>query len=80
MPIAVKKLSVSEFPLVVTLSDADAMVPELTLSSQQHVQVYARLSVDAQAPWSLGDWQGQQSNIDVNNTDVIKITIAEENK
>lgn len=80
MPIAVKKLSVSEFPLVVTLSDADAMVPELTLSSQQQVQVYARLSVDDQAPWSLGDWQGQQSNIDVNNTDVIKITIAEENK
>lgn len=80
MPIAVKKLPVTSFPLTVRLSDSDAMVPELKLSGQQQVEVYARLSVDDQAPWEKGDWQGLASEVDVNSKDAIHITIAEENK
>ena len=80
MPIAVKKLMVSEFPVQLILSDADMMLPDLTLSSQSSVNLYARLSVDDQAPFASGDWQGSVEQIETNSQDVIRMLINEEFK
>lgn len=78
MPIAVKKLPISTMPTIVTLSDSDMMIPGQKLSDHKTVSVFARLSVDDNAPFELGDWQGNKNNIDTSNSDVINTVIINE--
>ncbi|MGP2424835.1 c-type cytochrome biogenesis protein CcmI [Yersinia sp. 2538 StPb PI] len=61
VPVAVKQLPVSRFPLLVTLDDSNAMMPERLLSSLSQVKVRARLSQDGTANPQSGDWFGESS-------------------
>ncbi|MFA3779727.1 c-type cytochrome biogenesis protein CcmI [Yersinia sp. 1652 StPb PI] len=61
VPVAVKQLPVSRFPLSVTLDDSNAMMPERLLSSLSQVKVRARLSQDGTANPQSGDWFGESS-------------------
>lgn len=79
MPIAVKKLAISEFPVTVTLSDADFMLPEQSLADYQEVNLFARLSVDEQAMLSSGEWQGQVNAVSTAEKQLITIVIDKEN-
>lgn len=57
MPLAVKRLKVSELPAQVGLSDVDAMMPELKLSRFEQVQLVARVSRAGNA--TQGEWIGR---------------------
>lgn len=57
MPLAVKRLKVSELPAQVSLSDVDAMMPELKLSRFEQVQLVARVSRAGNA--TQGEWIGR---------------------
>lgn len=57
MPLAVKRLKVSELPAQVSLSDVDAMMPELKLSRFEQVQLMARVSRAGNA--TQGEWIGR---------------------
>lgn len=59
LPVAVKQLPLSRFPLSVTLDDSNAMMPERLLSSLQQVKVRARISLDGTANPQPGDWFGE---------------------
>ncbi|HDL6516440.1 TPA: c-type cytochrome biogenesis protein CcmI [Yersinia enterocolitica] len=59
IPVAVKQLPLSRFPLSVTLDDSNAMMPERLLSSLQQVKVRARISLDGTANSQPGDWFGE---------------------
>ena len=59
IPVAVKQLSLSRFPLSMTLDDSNAMMPERLLSSLQQVNVRARISLDGTANSQPGDWFGE---------------------
>ncbi|WP_455916168.1 c-type cytochrome biogenesis protein CcmI [Pantoea agglomerans] len=58
VPVAVKKLPLSHFPLSLTLDDSNAMMPERLLSAQHQVQVRVRISHDGSANPQSGDWFG----------------------
>ncbi|MGB9098354.1 c-type cytochrome biogenesis protein CcmI [Erwinia sp.] len=58
VPVAVKKLPLSHFPLSLTLDDSNAMMPERLLSAQHQVQVRVRISRDGSANPQAGDWFG----------------------
>ncbi|AHM75035.1 c-type cytochrome biogenesis protein CcmI [Yersinia hibernica] len=58
IPVAVKQLPLSRFPLSVTLDDSNAMMPEHLLSSLPQVNVRARISLDGTANAQSGDWFG----------------------
>jgi len=64
MPLAVVTTTVDQLPITVSLSDANAMNPAMKLSSQQHVQVIARVSRSGNANATPGDWQG---DVNLNN-------------
>ena len=49
MPLAARRFRLSELPVEVDLSPADAMLPEARLSAGQRVQLIARLSPDGDA-------------------------------
>ncbi|TBV08216.1 c-type cytochrome biogenesis protein CcmI [Phytopseudomonas dryadis] len=57
MPLAAKRLTVAELPAEVSLSDADAMMPQLKLSAFDQVQLVARISRTGDA--MNGEWTGQ---------------------
>ncbi|OQP32456.1 c-type cytochrome biogenesis protein CcmI [Pantoea latae] len=58
VPVAVKRLPLSHFPLSLTLDDSNAMMPERQLSAQHQVQVRVRISRDGSASPRSGDWFG----------------------
>lgn len=58
VPVAVKKLPLSHFPLSLTLDDSNAMMPSRLLSAQHQVQVRVRISRDGSANPQSGDWFG----------------------
>lgn len=57
MPLAVKRLKVSDLPVQISLSDVDAMMPELKISRFDQVQLVARVSRAGNA--TQGEWSGQ---------------------
>ena len=57
MPLAVKRLKVSDLPVQISLSDVDAMMPELKISRFDQVQLVARVSRAGNA--TQGEWTGQ---------------------
>ncbi len=61
MPLAVKRLKVSDLPTQISLSDVDAMMPELKLSRFDQVQLVARVSREGNA--TKGEWIGQSGPV-----------------
>lgn len=58
MPLAVRRIGSPSFPLTVTLSEADAMMPSMSLATTDTWLVTARLSASGQAQAAPGDAQG----------------------
>ena len=58
-PVAVKRLQVGVFPLQVTLSDADVMMPGRKLSDVSRLRLVARISQSGNAIQAPGDLYGE---------------------
>jgi len=67
MPLAVKRLVVSDLPAEVTLSDADAMMPQMKLSAFDLVVVGARISKTGNPVAQPGDLFVEVGGIDSSN-------------
>ncbi|MCE2571478.1 c-type cytochrome biogenesis protein CcmI [Motilimonas eburnea] len=75
MPLAAKKIPLGRFPVTITLSDADAMVPELKLSQQSAFIVKARVSMDENVSAASGEWEGQSQVVAAGESSVITIVV-----
>ena len=58
MPAAVVKMPLGDFPVVVELSDNNAMMANYTLSQLQQAKLVARISVDENVAQTAGEFQG----------------------
>ncbi|MDO9215394.1 MAG: c-type cytochrome biogenesis protein CcmI [Methylococcales bacterium] len=65
MPLAIVKKQVSELPLSVSLSDAQAMTPAMKLSNFTDVKLLARISKSGNAMKQAGDLLGVLENVTV---------------
>ena len=65
MPLAVQRFPVQELPKAVTLSDAQAMMPEMRLSRFPRVVVVARVSNSGQPTAQPGDFEGGGEALDI---------------
>lgn len=75
IPVAVKQLPLGHFPVTVSLSDANAMMPERLLSTQKQVKVRARISRDGLANPQSGDWFGESAVLPYNKESQISVQI-----
>ena len=57
MPVAVEKLQPTGFPLTVTLTDADSLMPTARLSDLPQVELLARVSASGDATPQAGDFE-----------------------
>ena len=67
MPLAVKRLQLKDLPVTLSLSDADAMMPSMKLSSFDQVVVGARVSLSGNAVAQSGDFYTEQDSVDGTN-------------
>ena len=79
MPAAVVKMPLGGFPVVVELSNNNAMTPNYTLSQLQQAKLVARVSVDGNGTQSAGDFQGDLiATLIANEMTQVTITIDKE--
>jgi cytochrome c-type biogenesis protein CcmH len=64
MPLAVKRLQLQDLPQTLSLSDADAMMPAMKLSSFDQVIVGARVSFSGNPVAQSGDFYTEQGSVD----------------
>jgi cytochrome c-type biogenesis protein CcmH len=75
MPLAVKRLTLGELPLTITLDDSLAMAPQFKLSSVKQVMVTARISRNGQPVAQKGDIEGTAGPLTVGVDNAVAITI-----
>lgn len=59
IPVAVKELPLSTFPVDILLDDSDVMMPGHSVSALKQIQVKVRISRNSQAKPESGDWYGE---------------------
>ena len=75
MPLAIVRKQVSDLPLTVSLSDAQAMAPAFKLSAFKDVKLIARISKSGNAIKQPGDLIGIVEPVNVANTNKVVIKI-----
>ena len=75
-PLAVKRLRVSDLPAEVVLSDADAMMPQFSLSLFGEVVISARLAKSGNPVAQPGDIQSESIASANNNSETIELIIT----
>ena len=76
MPLAVKRLQLQDLPLTLVLSDDDAMIPSMKLSSFDQVVVGARVSFSGNPVSQSGDFYTELESVDsANPPEQIDLTI-----
>lgn len=75
MPVAAVRKRVSDLPVEVTLSDAQAMMPQRKLSQQERVVVGARISKSGRPMAASGDLQGLTEPVAVEDGRTLEVTI-----
>lgn len=73
MPVAVKRVTLGELPLEVTLGDADSPMPTQRLSALRRVDVVARASASGRANVGPGDLESAPAPADVGGSVDVRI-------
>ena len=76
MPLAARKLKVSDLPVMIELNDQSAMGPMAKLSQVKQANIVARISKSGQPIAQVGDFEGIQEAVDVFANASIAIQIA----
>lgn len=76
VPLAVSRRPLSTFPVTVNLSDENAMMPNMTLSSANSIRLTARVSQDADVMPSAGELQGQLDELDLVQGQTIQVNLV----
>lgn len=63
MPLAARRIEQPAFPLSITLSNADAMVPENNLSTRDEVVIKARIAPSGNVTDVTNAWEGRSSKL-----------------
>ncbi|MGY8809893.1 MAG: c-type cytochrome biogenesis protein CcmI [Pseudomonadales bacterium] len=73
MPLIAKRLTLSQLPLDITLTQTDAMLPGVTLSAEQSLQLVARVSPTGDA--REGTHLGQLDNVHAGSDEQLQLII-----
>ncbi len=77
MPLALVKMTAGDLPATVTLDDSVSMMPSMTLSSMEQVEVIARISKSGQAIMQSGDIFGSIQPVETNKSKTVDVEISE---
>lgn len=75
IPVAVRKQAARDFPITLTLSDADSLMPTLKLSQLSTVELTARISIKGDAKPQPGDIEAAKVLVPMPSTTPVTITL-----
>ena len=75
-PLAIRRVSLGELPLTLTLGLSDAMSPMASLADAQEVRLVARVSRSGQAQPQPGDLWGEQQKVAVSGVDADPVALT----
>lgn len=79
MPLAIRKLKVSDLPIRIELNNSMSMAPGMDLASFPQVEVVARITGSGSAIPQSGDWQAAKGPIIlVDHSGTVSLTISEQ--
>ncbi|WP_299016248.1 c-type cytochrome biogenesis protein CcmI [uncultured Photobacterium sp.] len=73
MPVAARRVPLSQFPISLTMTDSDSMIPERLMSSLPQMIVKARIDTDGNVMTKQGDWYGQSEVISLGGSTKVLI-------
>ncbi|ELR65076.1 Cytochrome c heme lyase subunit CcmH [Photobacterium marinum] len=73
MPVAARRIPLSQFPISLTMTDNDSMIPERLMSSLPEMVVKARIDTDGNVMTKKGDWYGQSDVVTLGGSTKIVI-------
>jgi len=76
MPLAARKLKVSDLPITIELNDQSAMGPMAKLSQVKHANIVARISRSGQPIAQPGDYEGRHEGVEVLANESVRIQIS----
>lgn len=74
-PLAVKRINQPGFPLKLSLSDTDSMMPQRPVSGFSTLQLQARLSISGEPMAASGDWQSEVITWSAEQTEAVNLTL-----
>lgn len=74
-PIAAKRIDITSFPITLSLSDADSIMPTAKLFSQTEFNLSARISASGSVESSAQDWQSAVSKVQLSDKQPIRLII-----
>lgn len=77
MPLAAVKIKTSDLPTTIVLNDAQAMTPQMKLSSVERVNVYAVVSMQGSVGIKPGDYKAELLDITTAQEEAVKIEISQ---
>ena len=77
-PLGVQRITRPSFPLEVTITDADSMMAERKISSEQEIQLQARVSLTGSPAAQPGDWQSSSKSVQLTNAGLVVLDIDEQ--
>ncbi len=81
MPLAIKRVTVAQLPMDITLDNSMAMAPGMNLSSFNEIELVARVSKSGNALVKKGDWQATSGKLSVDSlTEAVTLIINKQVK
>ena len=74
-PLAVKRVLVKDLPLSVTLTENDAMLPQLSIAQFPNLELVARVSRSGQPTAQSGDLESAKLNIQNTEKNTLELVI-----
>ena len=77
-PLGARRFSSPQFPLSLTITDADSMMAQRRISAESEIQLQARVSMTGSPAAQPGDWQSPPVTVPLNADGPVELTISEQ--
>lgn len=77
-PLGVRRLTASDLPAEITLTDADSMIAARKISLESEIQLQARVSLSGSPAAASGDWQSAPLTVSLDSGEPVELVIDQQ--
>ena len=77
-PLGVQRIQNPSFPLELTVTDANSMMQDRLISSEEEIMIQARVSLSGSPAAKSGDWQSGRQTVSLSSGSSVELTIDQQ--
>jgi cytochrome c-type biogenesis protein CcmH len=77
-PLGVQRIQNPVFPLELTVTDANSMMQDRLISSEEEIMIQARISLSGSPAARSGDWQSNRQSVSLSSNPDVELTIDQQ--